>query len=276
MDQQTAKDLLEAAIPILTDYGLKVIGALVILVVGKIASTIVANAVRKAMRKAKADEALVGFFGNLAKYSVLIFTLIAALGKFGIETTSFIAVMGAAGLAVGLALQGSLSNFASVVLLLIFRPFKIDDFIDTAGHQGAVKEIGIFTTTLASPDNRKVILPNASVTGGSIVNFSGNDTRRVDMVACIGYGDDIGKAREVLLGICKAHPLVLDEPGTVVEVVEMADSSVNLVVRPWSKTSDYWSVYFDLMRTMKEEFDKEGISIPFPQRDVHMHQVAAN
>jgi len=272
MNEQSIKDFIEAAIPIITDYGMRVIGAVVILILGKIVAKLSEKAARAALTKGKVDQSLVGFLGHMVNYAILTFALIAALGKFGVETTSFIAVLGAAGLAVGLALQGSLSNFAAGVLILIFRPFSVNDLIEGGGHLGTVKEIGIFTTTLSSLDNRKIIIPNSVLTGGSIVNLTGNDTRRVDMTAGISYKDDIGKARDVILGICSEHPLVLKEPAPQVEVVAMADSSVNLVVRPWCKTDDYWGVYFDVMRSTKEGLERAGITIPFPQRDVHLFQ----
>jgi small conductance mechanosensitive channel len=271
MDQSPA---VQTVITFITTYGIQAIGAIVILIIGKIAAGVCANVIRKVMTRAKVVPTLIGFVANLARYAILAFAVIAALSKFGIQTTSFIAVIGAAGLAVGLALQGSLANFAAGVLILIFRPFKLDDFISAGGAVGKVVEIGIFTTTLYSPDNQKIIIPNAAVTGGTITNVNANDTRRVDLTAGIGYGDDIGKAQKVLEEILANHSKVLDDPGPTVKVVELADSSVNFVVRPWVKTSDYWDVYFDVTRAIKEEFDKAGISIPFPQQDVHMHQVS--
>jgi small conductance mechanosensitive channel len=272
MDQSPA---VQAVITFITTYGIQAVGAIVILIIGKIGAGVCANIVRKVMVRAKAEQTLVGFVASLVRYAILAFAVIAALSKFGIQTTSFIAVLGAAGLAVGLALQGSLANFAAGVLILIFRPFKLDDVINAAGSVGKVVEIGIFTTTLHSPDNQKIIVPNAAVTGGTITNVNANDTRRVDLTAGIGYGDDIGKAKKVLEDILANHPKVLDDPGPTVQVVELADSSVNFVVRPWTKTADYWDVYFDVTRAIKEEFDNNGISIPFPQQDVHMHQVAS-
>jgi len=178
-------------------------------------------------------------------------------------------------LAVGLALQGSLSNFAAGVLILIFRPFKIGDLVETAGVLGVVDEIGLFTTRILSLDNKRILMPNSQVTGGAITNFSAMPTRRVDLTASISYGDDIGKTRDVLLDILTSHPLVLDEPAPQVEMLKMADSSLDFVVRPWVKTEDYWTVYFEVTRSIKERFDAAGISIPFPQRDVHLFQKTA-
>jgi len=267
--------VLDALLPIVTTYGLRVLGACVILIVGRIASRVTETILRRLLDRAKVDPTVGVFVGNLARYSVLAFALIAALAQFGIQTTSFIAVLGAAGLAVGLALQGSLSNFAAGVLILLFRPFSLEDVITAGGATGTVKHIGIFTTTLHSPDNQKIVVPNSAVTGGTIVNISANPTRRVDLKAGIGYGDDIAKAKEVLEKILAGHPKVLADPAPVVRVVELGDSSVNFVVRPWVNTPDYWDVYFDVTRAIKEEFDRAGISIPFPQRDVHLHQVSS-
>ncbi|HSH71349.1 MAG TPA: mechanosensitive ion channel domain-containing protein [Deferrisomatales bacterium] len=274
MDQNAVQDMLKSLIPFVTTYGLQVVGALVILFLGKFAAGFADSAVRKVLGKAKTDPVLAGFLANLVRYAILAFTVIAALSKFGIQTTSFIAVLGAAGLAVGLALQGSLSNFAAGVLLLIFRPFSLDDWVSAGGATGKVVEIGIFTTTLHTGDNQKVIIPNSGVMGGNITNVNANPTRRVDLTAGISYGDDIGKAKEVLEKLLADHPKVLADPAPKVAVVALADSSVNFVVRPWVNTADYWDVYFEVTRAIKEELDKAGISIPFPQRDVHMHQVA--
>ena len=227
------------------------------------------------MRRAEMDENLIGFVSGLVRFGVMAFTVIAVLSKLGIQTTSFVAVLGAAGLAIGLALQGSLANFASGVLLLVFRPFRKGDYVEAGGTAGSVQEISVFTTVLHTPDNKKVIVPNAQITGGVITNYSATGTRRVDLVAGISYGDDIPKAKEVLKRIVESHASVLQEPAPVIEVGELADSSVNLLVRPWVNSADYWRVYWDLTETIKMEFDKEGISIPFPQRDVHLYQQSA-
>jgi small conductance mechanosensitive channel len=274
MDSMNIEETTSQIVSFLSVYGLQVVGAILILIVGRIAAGILAGATKRGLVKAHVDPALVSFLTSLVRIGVLAFAIIAALKKFGVETTSFVAVLGAAGLAIGLALQGSLSNFAAGVLLLIFKPFKIGDYVEAGGTAGAVREIGIFTSTFHTPDNKKVIIPNAQITGGIITNYSANDTRRVDLVAGIGYGDDMGKAKEVLERILGSHPLVLDDPAPVIEVGELGDSSVNLLVRPWVKTSDYWRVYWDVTRAIKEEFDKEGISIPFPQRDVHLYQAS--
>ena len=229
---------------------------------------------RRALTRSKIDESLVGFAESFVKGGIIVFAVIAALSKFGVQTTSFVAVIGAAGLAVGLALQGSLSNFAAGVLILLFRPFRVGDVIDSSGSRGKVKEIGILATTLATPDNQKVILPNGAIMNSKIINVNAFPTRRIDLVASVGYGDDIEQARDVLHAILAAHPQVLKDPEPVVEVLEMADSSVNLVVRPWVNTADYWAVYFDLNRSIKLELERSGLTIPFPQRDVHLFQTA--
>ena len=275
MENIDLNQLAQQLVEIISSYGLRVLAALLILIVGRIVANGVAGGARKAMHKANVDENLIGFVAGLARFSIIAFTIIAMLSKLGVQTTSFVVVLGAAGLAVGLALQGSLSNFASGVLLLTFRPFKKGDFIEAGGTSGSLHEISVFTTVLHTPDNKKVIVPNAQVTGAVIINYSANDTRRVDMVAGIGYGDDIGKAREVLPRIVSSHASVLQDPAPVIEVGELADSSVNLIVRPWVKTADYWRVYWDLTEEIKLEFDREGISIPFPQTDVHLFQDSA-
>ena len=270
--EQWARDL----IPQLADFGVKLLVGLVIFVIGRWIAKAITGGVRKAMQRGSHDATLIGFIGSVVYAILITFVVIAALSQVGIQTTGLVAVLGAAGLAIGLALQGSLSNFASGVLLLIFRPIKAGDYVEAGGTSGSVKEISIFTTTLHTPDNKKVIVPNAQITGGTITNYSANDTRRVDLVAGIGYGDDMGKAKEILERLCREHPLTLDDPAPTVEVAELADSSVNLIVRPWVKTSDYWRVYWDMTRSIKEAFDAEGVSIPFPQRDVHLFQESSN
>jgi small conductance mechanosensitive channel len=203
----------------------------------------------------------------------MVFVIIAAINTLGVQTTSFIAVIGAAGLAIGFALQGSLANFASGVMLIIFRPFKAGDFVEAGGTSGAVEAIHIFNTVLKTPDNKKVIIPNSKVTGDNIVNYSAKDTRRVDLVFGIGYEDDIRKAKQTLEQIVASDERVLKDPAPTIAVSELGDSSVNFVVRPWVNTADYWSVYFDLTEKVKLTFDDQGISIPFPQTDVHLHKV---
>ena len=192
----------------------------------------------------------------------------------GVQTASIIALLGAAGLAVGLALQGSLSNFAAGVLIILFKPYKVGDYIEAGGVGGSVESLQIFTTVLITPDNKRVVVPNSQVTDGVITNYSANDTRRLDLVAGVSYSDDLDKVRAVLEGIIDDSEYVLDAPAPTIAVNELADSSVNFVVRPWVKTTDYWAAHFTLTETIKKRFDAEGISIPFPQTDVHVHQVA--
>jgi small conductance mechanosensitive channel len=268
-------EIMQTLVTYVTTYGLRILAAIVIFVVGRIVANVVSSGARKAMRRGEVDENLVGFVASLVRFGIMAFTIIAVISQLGVQTTSFVAVLGAAGLAVGLALQGSLGNFAAGVMLLIFRPFKKGDFVEVAGTAGSVNEISVFTTILTTPDNKKIIVPNSQVTGGVIVNYSATGTRRVDLVAGIGYSDDIGKAKGVLERIVSSHSAILAEPAPVIEVSELADSSVNFVVRPWVNSADYWRVYWDLTEAIKIEFDKEGISIPFPQRDVHLFQESA-
>jgi len=264
------EEFLKTIYQYMAEYGLKVVGAIVIFVVGRWLAKLISKLVGKGMTKAKVDVMLANFVQNLCYISLLVFVVIAALSKIGIQTASFIAVVGAAGLAVGLALQGSLANFASGVLMLIFKPFKVGDFVEAAGAKGVVKEIQIFNTILASPDNIRVIIPNAQVTGSNILNYSANGTRRVDLVVGVSYEDDLKKAQAVIEQVLSCDDRILDDPAVTVAVSELGDSSVNFVVRPWVKSADYWDVYFDITEKVKLELDQNGISIPYPQRDVHM------
>jgi len=272
MDQQTVAGIAETARAIVTTWGIRVVGALAVLIIGWIVAKWIRASMRKALSKTHMDATLVPFLSSLVYYLVLTFVVIAVLTMFGIQTTSLIAVLGAAGLAVGLALQGTLSNFAAGVMLLIFRPFKVGDFVDAGGVVGSVIEISIFSTTLHAPDNVRITVPNGSIYGAVIKNYSANDNRRNDMVMGISYGDDIGKAMQVLQHCLDSDDRVLRDPAPVIAVSELADSSVNLVVRPWCKKEDYWGLRFDLMRKMKEELEAAGCSIPFPQTDVYLHQ----
>ena len=224
------------------------------------------------MRAAKQDETLISFVSHLSYVALMAFVIIAALGQLGIQTASFIAVIGAAGLAVGLALQGSLANFASGVLMIIFKPIKVGDYIEGGGVAGTVAEIQIFNTILTTPDNKKIIIPNAHLTNDNIINYSTKGTRRLDLTAGIGYGDDIDKARQVLKDIIAADDRILKDPEPVIAVAELADSSVNFVVRPWVNVADYWNVKFALTEEIKKKFDANGISIPYPQQDVHLYK----
>lgn len=254
-------------------YGLKLVAAVLILVIGRLAAKGVRALIRRALQKAKVDETLVAFVSSLCYAGIIAFVVIAALGQIGVQTASFVAVLAAAGLAVGLALQGSLSNFAAGVLMILFKPFKVGDFIEGGGVSGTVEEIGIFSTELKSPDNKRIIVPNAKMTGDNIVNYTAKETRRVDIVAGVSYGDDLDKVRKVLEEIMASDERILKDPAPTIAVVELADSCVKFAVRPWAKTSDYWGVLTTTQENIKKQFDAAGISIPFPQQDVYIHKV---
>ena len=254
------------------NYGLSLIAAILIFIIGKWVAKILANFVEKLMLKAKVEQTLTTFLKNIVYAVLMIFVVIAALNKVGVQTTSLIAVIGAAGLAVGLALQGSLANFAAGVLLILFKPFKVGDFIEAGGAMGTVAEIHIFNTILNAPDNRKEIIPNSHVTGGKITNFSAVDNRRVDLVFGISYDDDMKAAKQALESVVVNHPLVLKNPAPTIAVSELGESSVNLVCRPWCKPGDYWAVHFDVVEKGKLALEKAGCSIPFPQRDIHVYE----
>lgn len=256
-------------------YGLNIVFAALIFFIGKMLARFISNLVETIMEKTHIEKTLASFVKNLTYFGLMAFVIIAALGKLGVETTSLIAMLGAAGLAVGLALQGSLANFAAGVLIVLFKPFKVGDFIAVADTMGTVKEIQIFCTILDHFDNRRIIVPNAKITGDSITNFSAIEKRRVDLVFGISYSDNIKTAKEALQKVVDSDPRVLKDPAPVIAVSELADSSVNLVCRPWVKPGDYWAVYFDTLENGKMELEKNGITIPFPQRDVHMYQEKA-
>jgi small conductance mechanosensitive channel len=251
-------------------YGLNILAAIVIFFVGKWLAKKLVGVAKTMMTKAKVDETLVSFAGNIMYGLALTFVVIAALSQLGVETTSLAAIIAAAGLAIGLALQGSLSNLASGVMLILFRPFKIGDYIEAGGTAGTVEDISIFTTFLKTPDNKSVIVPNSSITDGNITNVSAKPERRIDLVIGVGYDDDLSKVKKVLTKIIEADDRILKDKDVTIAVAELADSSVNLVVRPWVKTEDYWAVRFDLTEIIKTTFDKENISIPYPQRDLHV------
>jgi small conductance mechanosensitive channel len=257
---------------LLVVHGIKIIIALVIFIVGRWIVKAVRNFIKSMMTKKNVDPAVNSFVCSLIYVTLLIFVIIAALAQVGIQTTSLIAVLGAASLAIGLALQGSLANFAAGVLLIIFRPFKVGDYVECAGTAGAVYEMQIFTTQLKSPDNKKIIIPNAKLLGDVITNYSAQETRRVDLVIGVSYSDDLQKVEKVLTDILSQDERVLKDPAPTIAVLELADSSVNFAVRPWVKTGDYWNVYFALTKNIKMRLDAEGIAIPFPQRDVHLYQ----
>ena len=254
----------------ITTYSLKIAAAVVIFIIGKWLSRKITMLLTKLLEKNNIDVTLIKFLESIVYYILLIVVLIAAAGQLGINTTSFLTIVGAAGLAIGLALKDSLSNFASGFMLIMFHPFRVGDFVSVGGVTGTVQAVDIFNTTIHTPDNQKVIVPNSNITSDIITNVTANDTRRVDLVIGIGYDDDIAKAKNTLADIIKDEKRILENPAAKIAVSELADSSVNFVVRPWVKTSDYWDVYFDLTEKIKITFDSEGISFPYPQQDVHL------
>lgn len=268
----TQPTMIDKVVDGLAQYSMQILAAIVILVVGLWLAKKIKVCFVSALNKKEVDPTLIGFFCSTLHGGLVLFIVIAAIGKLGVQTTSFVAVIGAAGLAVGLALQGSLSNFASGVLLILFKPFKVGDFIKAGGEAGVVVEVGILTTEMKTPDNIKIILPNSAIMGGSITNVSAHPTRRVDMVVGVSYGDDLNKAKQIMEDLLAADERVLKDPAPTVAVSNLGDSSVDFVVRPWVNSADYWAVKFDFTQAVKEKFDAEGVSIPFPQRDVHLFQ----
>lgn len=268
--EQSVEEIWTMVAALVTTYGLSVIGAIVILIVGFVVAGWIKGSVNKALSKFKrVDETLRGFFSSLAYYAVIIFTVIAVLSQFGVETTSFIAVLGAAGLAVGLALQGTLSNVAAGVMLLLFRPFKTGDYIEAGGLAGTVKSITLFVTELATPDNVQIIAPNSELWGSAIKNYSFHPTRRVDLAIGIAYEDEIDKAISAVVDEAKKDSRVLAEPAPMAAVTDLGDNSVNFTVRVWCNAGDYWPLKFDLIKNLKNRMDSEGITIPYPQRTIH-------
>jgi small conductance mechanosensitive channel len=262
-------DILDKIVEFTTIYGLRVLGAIAVLIIGRLIAGLVRKGVRRGLSKRGTDEGLVQFLSSIAYALVMVAVIISALGNFGVEAASFVAILGAAGFAIGFALQGSLSNFAAGVMILLFRPYKVGDFINAAGVSGTVKVIDLFSTTVATPDNVKILVPNGKLFGDTISNYSVYDTRRVDLLFGIGYGSSIDKAFEVIKGVIAADERILKEPESMMVVGELADSSVNLIVRVWVNRADYWNVKFDMTHKVKSHFDAEGIEIPFPQRVVH-------
>ena len=283
MDEETAAELAafdwttlpaliqERGLDIGADLAIKAATALAIFLIGKFIVRLVVKAMTTVMQQQEVDKTLQTFTCNLVRTVLMVVVVIAAIGAIGIQTTSFIAIFGAAGLAIGLALQGSLSNFASGVLIVLFRPYEVGDWIEAAGISGGVEEVQILTTILKTGDNKQIIVPNSQIMGSIITNYSAKDTRRVDMVVGVSYGDDIDKVRKTLEELIAAEERILPEPQPTIAVSELADSSVNFVVRPWVKTSDYWGVKFDMTEAIKKRFDADGISFPFPQQDVHLY-----
>jgi small conductance mechanosensitive channel len=256
------------------DFVINIVIAILIFYVGKWVVNLIVEGMLKAMRKGEMDKTLRRFIANLARMILMLFVIIAAINQLGIQTASLIALVGAAGLAVGLALQGSLSNFASGVLIVLFRPYKVGDFIEGGGISGSVEEVQILTTVLKTGDNKQVIIPNSQIMSSTITNYSANDTRRVDLVIGVSYDDNLDQVRSELEKLVAAEERILDDPAVTIAVSELADSSVNFVLRPWVKTSDYWGVYFGLTEAIKKRFDEVGISFPYPQQDVHLHKVS--
>lgn len=253
-----------------TTYSLNIIGAILIFIVGKWLARRLSNLLARLLQKNNFDLALVHFLTNISYYALIVLVVVAAAGRLGINTASFLTVIGAAGLAVGLALKDSLSNFAAGVMLVVFRPFTIGDVVSTAGITAKVEKITIFNTMFCSADNQLIIVPNNKIISDIITNINAKNTRRIDLTVGISYSDDMAKTKEILARLAKEHSRVLADPAPTIAVAELADSSVNLVFRPWVKTADYWDVRFDLMEKIKNGLDDAGISIPFPQRDVHL------
>jgi len=252
------------------DFGIKAITALVIFYVGRIVARFVAKGIRKAMQSQKVDKILESFVSNLAYWAMMMFVIIATINQIGVQTTSLIAIMGAAGLAIGLSLQGSLANFAAGVLIVMFRPYRVGDFVEAAGISGTVVQVQILTTVLKTGDNKQIVVPNGQIMGSIITNYSANDTRRVDLTIGVSYDDDIDKVRSTLQDLIDADERILKDPACLIAVSELADSSVNFTVRIWVNSSDYSAVKYGLTEAIKKRFDKEGISFPYPQRDVHL------
>lgn len=264
--------LLQKVYSFFTIFGLRIIASIVILILGRWAAKVLTNLLRNLLKRSKVDETLISFTCNLSYIALLIIVIIAALNKLGIQTASIIAILGAAGLAVGLALQGSLANFAAGVLIIIFRPFKVNDYIEAAGIGGTVEEIQIFTTKLKTPDNKTIFVPNAKITADKIINYSAKDNRRMDLIFGVSYSDDLDNTRKILAEIAENDDRILKDPAPMIAVKELADSSVNFVLRIWTHRDNYWNVNFDTIETVKKHFDNSGITIPFPQRDVHVYE----
>jgi len=257
-------------------YGTKLVGAILVLIIGMYIVGVIVKIAKGAFTRGGVDPSLQSFLGSMISILLKILVYITALSVLGVEMTSFVAILGAAGLAVGLALSGTLQNFAGGVMILLFKPYKVGDVIEAQGYLGAVKEIQIFVTILTTPDNKTILIPNGPLATGSITNFSTQATRRVDFTFGIGYGDDVDKAYEVLDRLIAADERILKDPEPFRAVIELADSSVNIVVRVWVESGDYWGVFFGMNEAVYKTFDKEGLSIPFPQRDVHVYNESAS
>ena len=266
------EDILKQLQAVVAEYGLQVLGALATIIIGIWIAKMLAKYAGKVLRKREVDETLTKFLVSLVRIGLITFVIISAASQVGIQTASFVAIIGAAGLAIGFALQGSLSNLAAGVMLIIFKPVKVGDYIEGGGAIGTVESVGIFVTTLVTVDNKVVYIPNSTLTGGNITNYTAKDKRRVDLVFGIGYSDDIDKAKKVIQTVLESDSRILKDPAPQIVVSELGDSSVNFNVRPWVNTSDFWDVYFSVTEQIKKNFDEQKISIPFAQRDVHVYQ----
>jgi small conductance mechanosensitive channel len=262
----------DLAVNFATEYGLKLLGAIAIFLIGKWVARQIIKLMRRGMERARVDETLISFSGNATYVGLMVAVIVASASNLGINTTSFVAVFGAAGLAIGLALKDTLANVGAAVLIIFFRPFKVGDFIEVSSVMGNVKSINLFSTTLTTADNRSIIIPNGTLIAGNIINYTGNDTRRIDMIFDIDYKDDLRLAKEVIMKVLLANPKVLTDPAPVVVVGALAQNSVQILARPWVVVGDYWDGKFEMTEAVKLEFDKNGISIPFPQMDLHLRK----
>ena len=275
MNKELPQEIMNYAIEITSNFGLKLLTALIVVIVGKQLVKILLKVVKVALEKANTEETVRIFIANLLNTVFTVIIFVAAINQLGVETTSIIALLGAAGLAIGLALQGSLANFAAGILIVIFRPYKVGDYIEAGTNVGTVKDIQIFSTVLRTPDNKAIVVPNGSIMDGSITNYSEQPTRRIDIIASCSYEDDLDKVKQVLKTILDSEERILTEPKPQIAVSELAESSVNFIVRPWVNSSDYLPVMYSLLEQIKKTFDQEGISIPYPQSDIHIHEKKA-
>jgi len=275
MNKELLQEIMNYAIEITSNFGLKLLTALIVVIVGKQLVKILLKVIKVALEKANTEETVRIFVANLLNTVFTVIIFVAAINQLGVETTSIIALLGAAGLAIGLALQGSLANFASGILIVIFRPYKVGDYIEAGTNAGTVKDIQIFSTVLRTPDNKTIVVPNGSIMDGSITNYSEQPTRRIDIIASCSYEDDLDKVKQVLKTILDSEERILTEPKPQIAVSELAESSVNFIVRPWVNSSDYLPVMYSLLEQIKKTFDQEGISIPYPQSDIHIHEKKA-
>ena len=275
MNKELPQEIMNYAIEITSNFGLKLLTALIVVIVGRQLVKILLKVIKVALEKANTEETVRIFIANLLNTIFTVIIFVAAINQLGVETTSIIALLGAAGLAIGLALQGSLANFAAGILIVIFRPYKVGDYIEAGTNVGTVKDIQIFSPVLRTPDNKAIVVPNGSIMDGSITNYSEQPTRRIDIIASCSYEDDLDKVKQVLKTILDSEERILTEPKPQIAVSELAESSVNFIVRPWVNSSDYLPVMYSLLEQIKKTFDQEGISIPYPQSDIHIHEKKA-